>query len=258
MVRVFAEFRHQRLESCDIVKCRHDTRIFLGDQQPNTPKTGQCVGAFYLQNPGSAEPTTVARKSKDGLCRWPWGPTKPDPLMKSLIELLEKTLRKIERKDPRRAAQLQKNGYVQLLNLSYVCNAPKAKLASEQWQEIIEARKCTDDRLPDSSRLSFIVFGWGKGRYSDSRDGQRVARALSGVCQSRAYLVFPTAIGERRSATRGVIVSTIQVGGDPESLRSQLKRDSVYPRGANDERTEFSKLYIDALTPKLAGLLTTA
>ncbi len=250
MPKVFASYSDILTLSETVVVRRRDTRLFFGDQQKNiTRKFGYCVGAFYLQNPGSAASSLRPRVDSKGMMNTPWGPLNyaSEALLPALEAVLLETRCLVERKSKCHAEQLRETGYVQILNLSYIRNPADSKQPLKEWRELVQARKVQEDR-PDSRALKFIVFGWG-GAYNQAADSKRISRVLEKCTDDSTRLIFPK--GSDVRAGKPIHVWTVGAG----CLERQLNSTANYPCGGQNERTTYPPLYCQAVAPVLADTL---
>lgn len=247
MAKGFASYSDILTLSDEIVVRRRDTRLFFGDQEQDiTRKFGHCVGAFYLQNPGSAAGVSRPHVDANGLKRIPWGPLNyaSEALLPTLEAVLRETLCLVERNNSSFAEQLRETGYVQILNLSYIRNPADSKQPLKEWRELVQARKVQEDCPP--GKLKFIVFGWG-GAYHSAEDSKRIGRILKKCTEESTRLIFPEAVDVR--AGKPIHVWTAGAG----CLERQLSRRTNYPCGGQHERTTYPPLYCQAVAPILAS-----
>jgi hypothetical protein len=175
---------------------RHDTRFYFGDQSIRIgQRFGRCVGAFYLQNPGSAQLLTPIRKSEAGPVQ-AWGPLcyESENLLPQVQRVLDIALVHVGKKHMAAVEELRAKGYVQILNLSYLKKAKDAKgEAVKAWRKIVKERKDKDD-VPVRSQATdtrFVVFGWGDKYKKSLGDPLRVANVLQTFVNSKTALYWP-------------------------------------------------------------------
>lgn len=249
MPRVFAGFSELQTLDGNVVERRRDTRFYLGEQDRRIPRTfGECVGAFYLQNPGSAASLMGRRRDHRGLTSRPWGPLSyaDEALLPALEVVLAEAVARVRRGSRSRAEELCQTGYVQILNLSYIRNPADAKQPCLEWRRLISAKRVRDD-CP-SAVVRFIVFGWGNA-FRRVDDGPRVTKVLQQCVGPSTCLVFPE--GSQVRSGRPVDV----VAGCCDNLAVELSRKANYPCGGQHERTTYPALYARAVAPIIARSL---
>lgn len=124
---------------------RFDTRVYLNLRE-NPSDDDQCIGAIVGKNPGSAKPSSynncgLQKVNLDG-----------DKFLPRIKNILKKSYKQSNK-------QIPKNGYIQVLNLMYVCdkNLDNAitKIENYQTQIICE----TEEKY-----FPFIWYAWGKNK----------------------------------------------------------------------------------------------
>lgn len=249
MPRVFAGYSEIHTLDGNVVERRRDTRFYFGEQDGRIPRTfGECVGAFYLQNPGSAASLMGRRRDRRGLTSRPWGPLSyvDEALLPALEVVLANAVAGVRSRSRKRADEIRKTGYVQILNLSYIRNPADAKQPCLEWRRLVNAKRVRDDCPP--AVLRFIVFGWGNAfRLVD--DGPRVTKVLERCVGPSTCLVFPGGAQVRSGGIVDVVV------GCCGSLAVELGRKANYPCGGQHERTTYPALYARAVAPVIARSL---
>lgn len=246
MPRVFAGYSELHTLEGDVVERRRDTRFYFGEQDRRIPHSfGECVGAFYLQNPGSAASLMGRRCDRNGLTSRPWGPLvyADEALLPALEVVLREAVSRVRRRQPGRAEELSRTGYVQILNLSYIRNAADSKEPCYEWRRLVAAKKVRDD-CPPASSLRFIVFGWGNA-FKRSEDGPRIVSVLQKCIDQHTFLVFP----EASSVWNGEAIDVVTNGH--ENLLHELSRRANYPCGGRHQRAEYPARYAKAVAPVL-------
>jgi hypothetical protein len=232
-----------------VVERRRDTRLYLGEQDSGIARPfGECVGAFYLQNPGSAASLMGQRRDRQGLMTRPWGPLSygDEALLPTLEKVLALAVAEVRSRNARRADELCQTGYVQILNLSYIRNPADAKQPCQQWRRLVEAKRVREDCPPAVVR--FIVFGWGDA-FRLLEDSPRVTRVLERCVGPNTSLVFPGGAQVRSGEPVDVVMGC---GG---GFAAALRRKANYPCGGQHERTTYPALYARAVAPVIARSL---
>lgn len=208
MARVFAEF----VEFSGI-RCRHDTRLYLGEQCAPYQSAGRCVGVFYLQNPGKSEPILKPVSMRLGRKKWRWSAVRQDRLMNKLVSILDKSLARI---DNDIYDDLRTDAYVQLLNVAYVCDHESASSAFKKWEGILRTKMDEDDALTNCEHIRFFAFCWGKWgtRIVKGTRGDRISQLLESLGIEGIPLLFPT-----KNA-----VSAIAAGKSERAIKEQIVR----------------------------------
>ncbi len=182
MAYVFAEFEHlewqgQQLAwadgSTNGLYIRKDTRVYADSRDERSRSDGECVGAFWLKNPGSAKPSHLED----------WGPCAADDGDQTL-SLVRKLLQRIRKS---RHFESAVDPYIQILNVIYA-TTPNVKLLKRLLCQQRGALNCEDVEAHDYAvtrvldyrepgRSSpFVVLGWGGllQELGQSAYGQRV------------------------------------------------------------------------------------
>jgi len=249
MPRVFAGYSEIHTIDGEVVERRRDTRFYLGEQDQRISRAfGECIGAFYLQNPGSAASLMGRRRDRQGLTSRPWGPLcyADEALLPALEAVLAEAIARVRRRSRRRADELCQRGYVQILNLSYIRNSADAKQPCLEWRRLVRARRVQDDCPPREVR--FVVFGWGNA-YRSVEDCPRVLKVLERCVGPRTSLIFP----ERAQVKNGRPVDV--VAGCGGAIADELSRKADYPCGGRHERRTYPALYARAVAPVIARSL---
>lgn len=249
MPRVFAGYSEIHTLDGEVVERRRDTRFYLGEQDQRISRTfGECIGAFYLQNPGSAASLMGRRRDRQGLTSRPWGPLNyaDEALLPALEAVLAEAIARVRRRSRMRAEELCQTGYVQILNLSYIRNPADAKQPCREWRRLVGAKRVQDDCPP--AEVRFIVFGWGNA-YRPVDDGPRVLKVLQRCVSPRTDLVFPEGAQVRKGRPVDVVT------GCCGSLADELRRKANYPCGGQHERMTYPTLYARAVAPVIARSL---
>lgn len=254
MSRVFAEFEEFAIDQDTIVRVRRNTRLYCVDQPNIEPSYGRCIGAFYLINPGSAAPMCEACGSEAGRMKWKWGPVdySREQLMPVLLGVIDDALNMARASNSESPRLLRADGYVQLLNLSYIQSAKDGKTAITQWRPLVADSLVADDCPRSSELMQFVVFGWGKSYYHHKRDGERVASTLAACVAPNATFLFPAASAVRNQHPLDVVTIASPTA---EAIHAELNRANNYPCGAQSERKTYPQLYRQAVAPVLARLL---
>jgi hypothetical protein len=253
MPRVFAGFEQKRVGPKEVVQVRRDTRFYLADQDGVTPDFGRCIGAFYLINPGRADPMCEPQLTKGGLLRWEWGPLHygNEVLLPHITRVLDGALERVASASPRVCRGLCKDGYIQLLNLSYVRSVTESTRSIEQWRALIRDGVVGEDVPRHPEAMKFVVFGWGTF-YKPTLDGRRVSEAIASYLPYGVRLLFPT----MGSIARGRYVRKPRVRRtDAESLRTQIATRNNYACGAQSDRQAFCRRYQAVMGRELANIL---
>lgn len=249
MPRVFAGYSEIHTIDGEVVERRRDTRFYLGEQDQRISRAfGECIGAFYLQNPGSAASLMGRRRDRQGLTSRPWGPLcyADEALLPALEAVLAEAIARVRRRSRMRAEELCQTGYVQILNLSYIRNPADAKQPCLEWRRLVHAKRVRDDLPPGEVR--FVVFGWGNA-YRRVEDGPRVLKVLERCVGPRTSLIFPEGAQVRNGRAIDV------VSGCGGALADELSRKANYPCGGKHERRTYPALYARAVAPVIARSL---
>lgn len=134
MVFYYAKFKRENNHTI-----RTDTRIYFGKEKPNSIE-GNCLGIFFLKNPGSASP-----KIFDELCELE---IKND---KTLPWIANTYLQVIPEVKP----DISNNDYIRVLNLFTICE-PDIDLAIS----LLQKYNCYLESF-EYSKLPFLFIGWG-------------------------------------------------------------------------------------------------
>jgi hypothetical protein len=189
-----------------------------------------------------------------GLKRFSWGPVlyPRELLLPQLERVLEATIEKVQTESPRRAAQLHSGGYVQILNLAYVCNASNGAKGLRHWRQLMAEQKLQDDAPTHKGMARFVVCGWGAGKLS-AAESQRVAANVVSWTSPAGYLVTP----RRGDSSIPIEVDCVRLARlNVTELAHTLRNPNCYPCGGrNRERETFKSLYPAAVSEVLAAIL---
>lgn len=162
------------------------------------------------------------------------------------------TIHKVQTVSPRRAATLRRGGYVQILNLAYVCNASNGAMGLRQWRQLMAERKLRDDAPTQKGKGRFVVCGWGACKLSVV-ERQRVAANIVSWTSPAGYQVTP----RRGDSTNPVVTQCVRLSRlSVTEMTDDLRTPNCYPCGGrNRERETFKSLYPAAVSDLLAGIL---
>lgn len=266
MARAFAEFyelkvRIDELEPPTTVVRRKDTRIFFGEQEDPERGLGRCVGAFYLQNPGSASPTTQPDYRPDGTKHWPWGEVdySKEDLIPLIIDTLDDTISDIAGKSPALADAIRQDGYVQMLNVAYLKNPPdrptkeRQKLAIRWWREIVEGGLDQDDVPLTADEFRFLVFGWGNV-FKRTKDSGRISHTLASLLPHDVWFVFPTVDAVRSNGEAKMKRVKVEAP-DANVIQRTISLENNYPCGGLHERNTYPGLFCKVVSSVLSEIL---
>ena len=129
-------------EQIDGCVFRFDTRIYT---QPvkNPSANDKCIGAVVGMNPGSAKPTNYKSKA---LQRIDLGYDKTLPILKNIFSKAYNV-----------NGRTEKNEYIQVLNLFYMCNKNATEAKKEIQKYSLEKYLCYSEK----NKFAFIFYSWG-------------------------------------------------------------------------------------------------
>lgn len=118
---------------------RTDTRIYFGKEKPDSTE-GNCIGIFFLKNPGSASP-----KIFDELCELEIKNDKTLPwIANTYLQVI-----------PEVKLDINNNDYIRVLNLFTICEPDIDSAIS-----LLQKYNCYLENF-EYSKLPFLFIGWG-------------------------------------------------------------------------------------------------
>lgn len=142
MTHFWAKFKKR-----DLNNFRYDTRIYL-NKISHPESTDNCIGAIVGKNPGSANPidknnSSIQEIRLDG-----------DKLLPTVKNIIRKSY-------IRAGVEIPNRGYIQVLNLFYLCN-PILKEAIFEREELSDLNFC----LSENKNFPWVWYLWGGDNYS--------------------------------------------------------------------------------------------
>lgn len=133
---------------------RFDTRIYIEPiTSPST--TDVCIGAVVGKNPGSAKAKDLTNTALQQI------DLAHDKLLPNILSIVKSAYKKAGK-------NTDKNSYIQILNLFYLCN-PKLKDAVKEIQNYSKPIVCNSEKLS----YPWVWYVWGNGDITLSKFKER-------------------------------------------------------------------------------------